>query len=690
MHGTHGRSDGTGGPGGGFAEEFRSFVASLPADDAGTLRRWLDEAPDAPAPGPAAGPDGGVPPAPDLEALFRDGESAPRDAGMDPTLRPRSDDPRAVRRIGVIGGGTAGYLTALALRAKRPWLEVTLVESSGIPIIGVGEATTPSMVPFLHHYLGIDAQELYEAVQPTWKLGIRFDWGARPEGFMAPFDWGSNSIGVLGSLATRDSINSFTLQSLLMEQDKVPVFDLGGGRHMSLMKRLPFAYHLDNQRFVRFLTELARKRGVGHLDARIERVVLDEETGWVDHLETDDGRRVDFDLYVDCSGFRSLLLGQAMGSPEVSFADSLFTDRAVTAVVPHDGTIKPYTRATTMDAGWCWTIPTRDDDHVGYVHSSRFISVEEATAELRRLYPRAHTFRTVHFRSGRHQEAWRGNVMAIGNSYAFVEPLESSGLMMITLGILSLVSSLPGSWSQPCPRQVVNAALAKKWDEIRWFLALHYRFNTRKDTPFWRTCREEADISGLEPLLEVFSGGAPLRFRDPVVRSFLESTAPTFYGLEGVDCLLLGQGHPTRLLPMTEPVQAWRQREEAAQVLVSHAVDAATALGSFDRDARLNTQLLENEDSWVVRTGTDRLVSADPDAPGAVRARGVADADAPGDVSDGTSGDASDDVSDGVSGRAEGREDGDGRGGGGGDGTAAQADAAAGSAGGGERAGGVR
>jgi tryptophan 7-halogenase len=634
VHGSHDKrsgssgdrgSGGADGSTGGFEEEFRAFTAALPPDDAGTLLRWLGGAPDGGAPGPVGHGDGGVPGAPDLEALFRDGESAPRDAAMDPALRPRPDDPRAVRRIGVIGGGTAGYLTALALRAKRPWLDVTLVESSGIPIIGVGEATTPSMIPFLHHYLGIDAQELYEEVQPTWKLGIRFDWGARPDGFMAPFDWGSNSVGLLGSLATRGSINSFTLQSLLMEQDRAPVFDLGDGRHMSLMKQLPFAYHLDNQRFVRFLTRLAAERGVRHLDARIERVVLDEETGWVDHLVTDGGGRVDFDFYVDCSGFRSLLLGQALGSPEVSFADSLFTDRAVTAVVPHDGAIKPYTRATTMDAGWCWTIPTRDDDHVGYVHSSRFVSVEEATAELRRLYPRAHTFRTVHFRSGRHEEAWRGNVMAIGNSYAFVEPLESSGLMMITLSILSLVSSLPGSWSQPCPRQVVNAALAKKWDEIRWFLALHYRFNTRKDTPFWSACRRDTDVSGLEPLLEVFRGGAPLRFRDPVVRSFLESTAPTFYGLEGVDCLLLGQGHPARLLPMTEPVEAWRERERAARVLVSRAVDPATALAAFDGDARLNTQLLEDEDSWVVRTGTDRLVSADPDAPRVARARGAAE-----------------------------------------------------------------
>lgn len=614
------------GTGGDFAGDLRGFLGSLPRGDADAVLGWFGGSA---APGPGEGLT------PELTALFEDGEGGPRDAGIDPASRPRRDDPRAVRRVGVIGGGTAGYLTALALRAKRPWLEVTLVEAKGIPIIGVGEATTPSMVPFLHHYLGIDPQELYEAVAPTWKLGIRFDWGGKPGGFMAPFDWGSNSVGVLGSLATQDDINAFTFQSLLMERDRAPVFRSGDDGRLSLMKHLPFAYHLDNARFVRYLTELAERRGVGHIDAKIDDVVLGAD-GWVDHLVTDGGERLDFDLYVDCSGFRSLLLGKALDSPYVSFADSLFTDRAVTAIVPHHGRIRPYTRATTMDAGWCWAIPTRDDDHVGYVHSSRFISVEEATAELQRLYPEAHTFRTVHFRSGRHEEAWIGNVMAIGNSYAFVEPLESSGLMMITLGILSLVGSLPGSWDEPCPRKVVNAALAKKWDEIRWFLAMHYRFNTRKDTDFWRACRADTDVSGLEALLEVFAGGAPLRFRDPVVRGFLESTAPTFYGLDGVDCLLLGQGHPTRLLPMTEPVDAWRARKAAADVLVDRALTAAEALAAFDQDPRLHAQLMADPDSWVVRTGTNRLVSADPDAPAA---RGSATgAAADGTAADGGSG----------------------------------------------------
>ncbi len=518
--------------------------------------------------------------------------------------RPADDDPRAIRTVGVIGGGTAGYLTALALRAKRPWLDVTLVESSTVPIIGVGEATVPLMVAFLHHYLGVEPEDFYREVRPTWKLGIRFDWGPNPEGFMAPFDWGANSIGVLGSLAERGDINAFTMQSLLMAADRTPVFDPGGGAGsgpVSLMKFLPFAYHLDNERFVRFLTTLARSRGIGHIDAKIADVVPSGPE-WIDHLVTTDGRRLSFDFYVDCTGFRSLLLGKTMGTPFHSYAGSLFTDSAVTGNLPHGGLLKPYTRATTMNAGWCWTIATRADDHLGYVYSSAAISDEAAADELARRFPGISAPRQVRFRVGRHESAWRGNTMAIGNSYAFVEPLESSGLLMITQGVLALVRSMPASWAGPVGRAVVNAVLAKKWDEIRWFLAAHYRFNTRLDTPFWRDVRETADISGLAPLLEVYAAGAPLLMRDALTRRYLELTAPTFYGLEGIDCVLLGQQVPTRYLRSAEPIERWRARKAAADALVRLALPQRDALALFDDEPRLHDELLKAGDGWVTRT----------------------------------------------------------------------------------------
>ncbi|MCA2211679.1 tryptophan halogenase family protein [Jidongwangia harbinensis] len=562
-----------------------SLIGALSADEAEALRAWL------------GGRDGAV----NLTGVLRDHERP-----VDDPARPRDGDPHAVRSVGVIGGGTAGYLTALALRARRPWLDVTLVESSAIPIIGVGEATVPSMLLFLHHYLGIDPADLYKQVRPTWKLGIRFDWGPDPRGFMAPFDWGANSVGLLGSLATQQDINAASLLSLMMAADRTPVLR-AGGELISLLPYLPFAYHLDNATFVDYLVRLARERGVRHVDAKLA-TARRRDSDWIDHLLTEDGERLEFDLYVDCTGFRSMLLGDALETPFQSFGDSLWTDSAVTGNRPHGGHLKPYTTATTMSSGWCWTIPTPDSDHHGYVYASGALSDDEAAAELARRFPGVGTPRQVRFRSGRRERAWRGNVMAIGNSYGFVEPLESSGLLMITLSAMSLISALPASWSDPISRDVVNAALAAKWDAIRWFLSIHYKFNTKFDTPFWTDVRARADISGLQPLVDAYAAGAPLRFRDPVIRGFLQSTSPTFYGLPGIDCLLLGQRVPTRLLPSREPIERWRARKAAADALVAHALPQHEALAAVESEAWLNAELFSGRDSWAGPSARVQLV----------------------------------------------------------------------------------
>ncbi|MGH3170836.1 MAG: tryptophan 7-halogenase, partial [Trebonia sp.] len=361
-----------------------TVVRSLAPRDAAAVRAWL-----------GAGEDEDLSP----RALIRDHEPVGSDMP-----RPPANDPRAIRTVGVIGGGTAGYLTALALRATRPWLDVALVESRNIPIIGVGEATVPSMVGFLHHFLGVDPAEFNRKVEPTWKLGIKFNWGPDADGFTAPFDWGRHSIGGLGALETEGSINGFSVGSLLMMADRTPVLDVGG-QPVSLMKYLPFAYHLENIRFVRYLTELAGRRGVRHVDATVADTVLSGD-GWIDHLRTADGQELRYDFYVDCTGFRSLLLEQALGVPFESFASSLFTDSAITVNRDHGGHLKPYTTATTMDAGWCWHIPVPENDHLGYVYSSAAISDEQAAAELCERFPGAGEPKQVRFRSGRHARAW--------------------------------------------------------------------------------------------------------------------------------------------------------------------------------------------------------------------------------------------------------------------------------------------
>jgi tryptophan halogenase len=513
-------------------------------------------------------------------------------------FRPPTDaDTRAIRRVGVIGGGTAGYLTALALRATRPWLDVTLVESRDIPIIGVGEATVPSIVRFLHQMLDIDPAEFYQRVRPSWKLGIKFEWGPDPAGFMAPFDWGSHSIGMLGALASNGTINGFSLESLMMTKDRTPVINVND-RPVSLLKYLLFAYHLDNSRFVGYLTELAGRRGVQHIDATIGQVIRNGN-GWVDHLRTTDGRDLQYDFYVDCTGFRSLLLGGALKVPFESYSNSLFTDSAVVASCEHAGNIRPYTIATTMDAGWCWTIPVPENDHLGYVYSSIAISDEKAAAELRNKFPGVTEPKQIHFRSGRYRQAWYGNVMAIGNSYAFVEPLESTALAMMTKTICMFVASLPSTWSQPTARDVVNECLARRWDGIRWFLSLHYKFNTRLNTPFWAEARSTVDVSGFQPVLDSFATGAPLARRHRLIKQQIQDSIPPGIGLCDIDNILLGQQVQAQLLQAAEPADSWRARRRAAEALIRNALPLREALAALVDRPELLTELFGDNDSWA-------------------------------------------------------------------------------------------
>ncbi len=541
---------------------------------------------------------------PMMQELFTNHELLFRESA-----RPKIDGVPGARRVAILGGGTAGWLTALALRAQLPSLEVTLIETPSIPIIGVGEASVPTFVAFLHHYLKLDIVELTREVQPTWKQGIRFEWGLPGDYvFQAPFDWEVNGVGMLGSLAETGNVSSFTLQGILMERDVTPVIRTNGVLQ-SFLPMLSFAYHLDNQRLVAYLTRVAKARGVTHLDAKIVDAKLSptpsiEGDPEIEQLVTDDGRTLAFDLYVDCSGFRSFLLGDKLARPFHSYASSLFTDRAVTFNTPHGGKLKPYTTARTMESGWCWNIPMVESDHQGYVHSSAHCSEDQALAEARAIWPDLHNERVVRFRSGRHDRAWVGNVFAVGNAYAFVEPLESTGLLMITRAITSLVRSFPIGGDQAVIKRFVNTSLAKDWDRLRWFLAAHSKFNKRSDSPFWSEVRANADVSGLQNALDLFQTLGPLSLLPRAIRSgLLEATEIFFYGLAGLDNILLGQKVPHPALER-EPPAKWRARREMALEFARRGQPQAVALrATWDKPEWLK-QLVDHPASWVNKVVT--------------------------------------------------------------------------------------
>lgn len=493
--------------------------------------------------------------------------------------------------ICVVGGGTSGFLSALALHRAFPELPVTLIESSKIPIIGVGEATVDTFPAFLHRGLGLDIVKLYQEVRPTWKLGIRFEWGAPADNhFDAPFNWQQRGLGFLSSLHYENTINWMNLQTVLMGRDLSPLLVPGEGEAPFGLSSFRFAYHLDNRPFVEFLKECALAAGIRYVDATLLDAELSEDGTEVRALRTAEGERLEFDFFVDCSGFRSFLLEKKLGVGFQSFASSLFTDRALAFEAPHQGKIKPYTTAKTMDAGWCWIIPQEENDHCGYVFSSAFLDEAGAREEIRRVFPGSTEPRLVRFQSGRHDKVWVGNVFAVGNAYGFVEPLESTGILMIQRHVEHLVSALRVGQVTPELREAVNQSLGNRWDALRWFLAVHFRFNRNRDTAYWKAARAETDVHKIQPLLDSFAAGAPLVLRNPRDLETLETYTRIFYGLEGYDCLLLGQEVPTRLLPPLETREQWEAKKRQAEELVSYAVPLAQALKTLRENPELLRQ----------------------------------------------------------------------------------------------------
>jgi len=511
---------------------------------------------------------------------------------------------RLPRTVGIVGGGTAGFLAALALRRVHPEIAVTLIESPDVPVIGVGEATTPLLLQFLHADLGLDVHRLFREVRPTLKLGIRFLWGAG-DGFSYPF----------GSLDLSEplDLDATSLGAVCMAGGSLPILPAESGRRdggagpLRSALRTEVAYHLDSQRFTAYLAERAEAAGVSRLRATVDRVEPAADGRGVSALHTADGRRLTFDLYVDCSGFHGLLIGGGsdarQGAPFLPYDRSLFTDSALIGCVPRDpldgeqgphgpnrsGSLLPHTVAATREAGWSWAIPQDGEDHVGSVFCSAFTTPERAEAELRAAHPGLGAVRTLRFRSGRRAWFWRGNVVALGNSYGFVEPLESTAIHLAIRQILLLIDHLPlppltpqrgGETERRALLARLNRRVADHWDYVAWFLALHFRFNRRLETPFWRACREEVDVSRHAELIEDFRQRGPLsrrahsdgfRYPDPL------------WGPEGIDVLLLGQGVPWagrghRPADASPGAEALRNRRAAWCVWLDEALPAAEAL----------------------------------------------------------------------------------------------------------------
>lgn len=430
----------------------------------------------------------------------------------------------AIERVVVVGGGTAGWMAAAALSAhlRGAGVAITLVESSEIGTIGVGEATIPTIRRF-YAGLGMSDAEVMRACDATAKLGIRFvDWLRPGHGFVHPFGrFGQDLRGVefhhywLKARAAGDAapLGAYSLGAMLAERGHATVPAPNPPSQLSVFD---WALHFDAALFAAHMRRFAQGQGVERIDARIAGVSLREEDGFVEALRLEDGRSVAGDLFVDCSGFRALLLGEALGIGYEDWSHLLLCDGAFAVQSEIAGPPPSCTTVTARTAGWQWRIPLRSREGNGLVFSSRFQSDEEARDELLKNVAGKVTGepRRLRFTPGRRAVAWAKNCVALGLSAGFLEPLESTSIALVETAIERLKSLFPDKSFDPAVRDEFNEQTAEEMERVRDFLILHYLLNGRSG-PFWRACRDGIDVpSGVNKKLTLWRArGAFLRYR---------------------------------------------------------------------------------------------------------------------------------------------------------------------------------
>ena len=423
----------------------------------------------------------------------------------------RNADRPPVRRVVIAGGGTAGWMVAACLsKVLGKALDIRLVESDEIGTVGVGEATIPTLLTF-HQLLDINEQEFMAATQATFKLGISFEgWRDQGQDYIHSFGLTGQDHWTAGfqhfwlkgrARQLAGDYGDYCLELKAAQQNRFAHLPRAG---------MNYAYHLDASLYAQFLRRFSERLGVQRIEGRITEVQADAASGHIRAIRLDSGACIEGDLFIDCTGFRGLLIGEALGVPYEDWSHWLPCDSAVAVQTAPVGEAVPYTRSIAHAAGWQWRIPLQHRVGNGLVYCSRYLPDAQARQWLLDRVQGATltTPRLIKFTPGQRQATWRGNCVAIGLSSGFIEPLESTSIHLIQRGIIRLLQLFPSAGISAADVAEYNQQSRDEIEHIRDFIVLHYHVTRRDDSAFWQGCRSMDIPPSLRHRIALFSDSA--------------------------------------------------------------------------------------------------------------------------------------------------------------------------------------
>lgn len=426
----------------------------------------------------------------------------------------RADISKQIKNIVILGGGTAGWMTACALSKLLPSqrFQVTLIESEQIGTVGVGEATLPHL-RFFNQRLGIDETEFMQATKATFKAGIEFaNWGAVGDAYIHPFgEYGEPLNGVAfhhywvkqklqGQASSLDNYSLPVMASLAQK------FEFPHADPNHIQSTYSYAYHIDAGRYAAYLRVLAEKAGVARIEGKVVEVMQRSDNQFIELLQLEDGQRIPGDFFVDCSGFRAQLIGQVLKSGYQDWSHWLPCNRAIAIASENPSAPLPYTKAIARSAGWQWQIPLQHRTGNGQVYCDQFASHDDVLQNLLQNLPGKPLTEPnqLRFSTGKRNQSWSHNCVAIGLSSGFLEPLESTSIYLIQAAIMKLVELFPDSQNIQVKADEFNLCLDLELEKIRDFLILHYHNTSRQDTEFWRYCKHMNVPDSLKEKMQMF------------------------------------------------------------------------------------------------------------------------------------------------------------------------------------------